>query len=111
MQALLCLPQINPVLVGALLPNAESAVEKNARETLHMLISSSNPQLLEELPYVSSSSHGKLNVLATASRSLYREIADLDYISSSSRTTVGLALFSEKTLVAGTGNVCTNTDV
>lgn len=25
--------------MGALLPNAESAVEKNARETLHMLIS------------------------------------------------------------------------
>ncbi|KAL0452765.1 UNVERIFIED_CONTAM: hypothetical protein Slati_1254600 [Sesamum latifolium] len=83
------IPPLNPDLVDPLLPNAESVVEKGARETLRMLISSSNqskPQLLEVLPSVLSSSNDKQNVLAAGSRGLYSGTIDVDAINNSLST-------------------------
>ncbi|KAL0359205.1 UNVERIFIED_CONTAM: hypothetical protein Sangu_0769900 [Sesamum angustifolium] len=94
------IPPLNPDLVDPLLPNAESVVEKGARETLRMLISSSNqstPQL-EVLPSVLSSSNDKQNVLAAGSRGLYSGTIDVDAINNS-LSSMGLVFLSEKSMM------------
>ncbi|XP_042028971.1 uncharacterized protein LOC121775936 [Salvia splendens] len=76
------IPPLNPNLVDPLLPNGESMVEKSARETLRMLINSSNqpnPRLLEVWPSVLSSSIDSHNILAAAgSRGLYIGTKDVE---------------------------------
>lgn len=84
------IPPLKPNLVDPLLPNGESMVEKSARETLRMLISSSNqakPQLLEVFPSVLSSSSSSSvdiqNMLAAGSRGLYSGSIDVEAFPSS----------------------------
>ncbi|KAL2548731.1 hypothetical protein Fot_10261 [Forsythia ovata] len=94
----------NPSLVEPLIPDAESVVEKGARETLRMLISSSNqpnPQLLDVLPSVLASSNDK-NILALGSRGLYSGTRDVGAISNN-MTTVGLASVSGKSMGGSIG--------
>ncbi|KAH6777830.1 hypothetical protein C2S52_006832 [Perilla frutescens var. hirtella] len=79
------IPPLNPNL-EPLLPNGESMVEKSARETLRMLISSSNqpkPQLLEVFPSVLSSSVDNQSILAAGSRGLYSGTIDVEAFPSS----------------------------
>ncbi|XP_073042250.1 uncharacterized protein [Primulina eburnea] len=90
---------LNPNLVDPL-PDAESMLEKGARETLRMLISGSsqpNSQLLDVLPSMLSSSDDKQNVIAAGSRGLYSGTINVDVLTQS-LTTMGLVLFSEKPL-------------
>ncbi|KAK4385363.1 hypothetical protein Sango_2660300 [Sesamum angolense] len=94
------IPPINSNLVDCRLPNAECTLEQSARETLRMLIGSSNQpssQLLEVLPSVLSSSEDKQNILVTGSRGLYSGIRDID-ATSSSKTTMELVFSTEKSL-------------
>ncbi|KAK6164358.1 hypothetical protein DH2020_001222 [Rehmannia glutinosa] len=81
-------PPLNPKLVDPLLPNPESLLEKSARETLRMLMS-----------------NDKQNVFATGSRGLYSGAGDVDAISSSSMTNMGLVFLSEKPF-----KICPNRD-
>ncbi|KAK4436543.1 hypothetical protein Salat_0818000 [Sesamum alatum] len=106
------IPPLNPDLVDPLLPNAESVVEKGARETLRMLISSSNqskPQLLEVFPSVLTNSNDKQNVLAAGSRGLYSGTIDVEAINNS-LSTMGLVLLSEKSTMGGIGKSCGSMD-
>lgn len=95
-------------LVDPMLPNADSVLEKGARETLRMLISSSssnqpNSQFLEVFPSVfSSGSNDMQNVLAAGSRGLYSGTIDVNSITSS-MSTMGLVLLSEKSVGGGGG--------
>ncbi|KAK6145461.1 LOW QUALITY PROTEIN: hypothetical protein DH2020_022281 [Rehmannia glutinosa] len=94
-----------PPLVDPLLPNSESTVEKSARETLRMLINSSNqpnPPLLNVLPNVLSSSNGEQNIFAAGSRGLYSGTRDVVAITNS-MSTMGLVLLSEKSMGGGIG--------
>uniref|UniRef100_A0A1D1YQR4 Uncharacterized protein n=3 Tax=Anthurium amnicola TaxID=1678845 RepID=A0A1D1YQR4_9ARAE len=81
-------PPLFPSIVNPLIPEAESAAEKNARETLRMLMASAptNPQLIKVLPAVLSTvsedfscvhgmNHGALVV---GSRGLYSGTKDVD---------------------------------
>ncbi|PIN15100.1 hypothetical protein CDL12_12263 [Handroanthus impetiginosus] len=90
------IPPLSSNLVDPLLPNAESMVEKSARETLRMLISSSNqpnPPLLGVLPSVDNQ-----NVLiAAGSRGLYSGTRDVGAIANS-MSTMGLVFLSEKSV-------------
>ncbi|XP_051122871.1 uncharacterized protein LOC127245835 [Andrographis paniculata] len=90
------IPPLNPKnLVDPLLPNTESMVERGARETLRMLISSSNQQnsqLLDVFPSVSSNDKG--SVLVAGSRGLYSGTRDVEVVNSSI-STVGLSFLSE----------------
>ncbi|CAI9772942.1 unnamed protein product [Fraxinus pennsylvanica] len=93
-----------PSLVEPLIPDAESVVEKGARETLRMLINSSNepnPQLLDVLPSVLTRSKDK-NVVSLGSRGLYIGTRDVGAISIS-MTTQGLASVSEKSMGGSVG--------
>ncbi|CAA3030769.1 uncharacterized protein LOC111376456 [Olea europaea var. sylvestris] len=99
------LSPFNPSLVEPLIPDAESVVEKGARETLRMLIRSSNgpnPQLLDVLPPVLTSSKDN-NILSLGSRGLYIGTRDVDAISNNSMTTRGLASVSEKSMGGSVG--------
>ncbi|KAL6531047.1 hypothetical protein OROHE_014116 [Orobanche hederae] len=80
-----------PSLLDPLLPNGESAVEKGARETLRMLISSSNQP-----------NNGEQNVFAAGSRGLYS--------GTDSMSTVGHVLLSEKSVGGGVGKRCLGRD-
>ncbi|KAL0303819.1 UNVERIFIED_CONTAM: hypothetical protein Sradi_6250000 [Sesamum radiatum] len=104
------IPPVNSNLVDRRLPNAESTLEQSARETLRMLIGTSNQpssQLLEVLPSVLSSSDDKQNILVTGSRGLYSGIRDID-ATSSSMTTVELVFSSEKSLEIVIGKRCSS---
>ncbi|KAI3470848.1 hypothetical protein Pfo_027511 [Paulownia fortunei] len=106
------IPPLNPNLVDPLLPNAESVVEKGARETLRMLLSSSNqpqPQLLDVLPSVLSSSNSQQNAFATGSRGLYSGTRDVDAFTNS-MSTMGLVWLSEKSMGTGIGKRCASRD-
>ncbi|KAL2227452.1 UNVERIFIED_CONTAM: hypothetical protein Sindi_2103900 [Sesamum indicum] len=103
------IPPVNSNLVDRRLPKAECTLEQSARETLRMLIGSSNQpssQLLEVLPSVLSSSNDKQNILVTGSRGLYSGIRDID-ATSSSLTTMELVFSSENSLEIGIGKRCT----
>ncbi|XP_042044280.1 uncharacterized protein LOC121790048 [Salvia splendens] len=89
------IPPLNPNLVDPLLPTGESMVEQSARETLRMLINSSNqphPRLLEVLPSVLSSSIDSHNIVAAGSRGLYIGTKDVE---ASSMSALGLVLLSD----------------
>ncbi|KAL0317107.1 UNVERIFIED_CONTAM: hypothetical protein Sangu_2125000 [Sesamum angustifolium] len=104
------IPPVNSNLVDRRLPNAECTLEQSARETLRMLIGSSNQpssQLLEVLPSVLSSSDDKQNILVTGSRGLYSGIRDID-ATSSSMTTMELVFSTEKSLEIGIGKRCSS---
>ncbi|XP_057788928.1 uncharacterized protein LOC131005844 [Salvia miltiorrhiza] len=97
------IPPLNPNLVDPLLPNGESMVEKSARETLRMLINSSNqpnPRLLEVLPSVLSSSIDSRSILAAGSRGLYIGTKDVE---ASSMPSFELVLLSENSAGPGAG--------
>ncbi|KAL0401239.1 UNVERIFIED_CONTAM: hypothetical protein Slati_4153800 [Sesamum latifolium] len=104
------MPPVNSNLVDRRFPNAECTLEQSARETLRMLIGSSNQpssQLLEVLPSVLSSSDDKQNILVTGSRGLYSGIRDID-ATSSSMTTTELVFSSEKSLEIVIGKRCSS---
>ncbi|XP_043701540.1 uncharacterized protein LOC122651993 isoform X2 [Telopea speciosissima] len=75
------IPSLHPNIVGPLMAETESVVEKGARETLRLLISSTqtNPQLMGVLPVLNSTDekHGNL---AAESRALYNGIGDVGAI-------------------------------
>ncbi|XP_031107174.1 uncharacterized protein LOC116011890 [Ipomoea triloba] len=75
------IPPLHPNLVSPLIPEAESVVEKSARETLRLLMNSSNQPhapLMSVLPSFLPSSEEKLSVLAGGSRGLYSGTIDID---------------------------------
>ncbi|XP_058109257.1 uncharacterized protein LOC131252627 [Magnolia sinica] len=82
-----------PNLVNSRIPDAESMVEKSARETLRLLISStqSSPQLIEMLPAVLTNTdenilcihEKKHNAMISGSRGLYSGAQDIDVVTNS----------------------------
>ncbi|KAL3523943.1 hypothetical protein ACH5RR_016777 [Cinchona calisaya] len=77
---------MRPNLVSPLIPEADSVVEKSARETLRLLINNSNqpnPPLMDVLPSVLSHGNEMQNILAAGSRGLYCGTRDVDAIASS----------------------------
>ncbi|XP_019191914.1 PREDICTED: uncharacterized protein LOC109186407 [Ipomoea nil] len=87
------IPPLHPNLVSPLIPEAESVVEKSARETLRMLMNSSNQPnapLMSVLPSFLPSSEEKLSVLGGGSRGLYSGTIDIDV------TTVSVAKISKR---------------
>lgn len=100
------IPPLKPNLVDPLLPKGESMVEKSARETLRMLINSSNqsnPRLLEVFPSVLSSSMDSQNILATGSRGLYIGSKDVEAARPSSMSAFELLVLSDTTVGGGVG--------
>ncbi|KAL8462935.1 hypothetical protein ACS0TY_033809 [Phlomoides rotata] len=90
---------LNPNFVDPLLPNTESVVEKSARETLRMLISSSNqnkPQLLKVFPSVLSSSVDDKKIFGS-NMGLYSGSGDVDAIPGS-MSSMGLVFLSGKSI-------------
>ncbi|KAJ4969704.1 hypothetical protein NE237_002803 [Protea cynaroides] len=79
------IPSLHPNLVSPLIPETESAVEKGARETLRLLISSSqtNQQFLGVLPVVLNSTDEKHGKLSAGSRGFYSGTRDVSAIESS----------------------------
>lgn len=85
------IPPLHPKLVSPLIPETDSMVEKGARETLRLLISSStqgNPQLMDVLPAVLASTDEKHGIHVTGSRGLYTGSSDVD----ASIDTIGIGL-------------------
>ncbi|KAK6933052.1 hypothetical protein RJ641_035946 [Dillenia turbinata] len=78
------IPPLHPKLVNPLIPETDSVVEQGARETLRLLISSSqsNPQLMDVLPVVLSNTTEKQS-LVVGSRGVYDGARDIDAITSS----------------------------
>ncbi|CAI9091641.1 OLC1v1026714C1 [Oldenlandia corymbosa var. corymbosa] len=75
-----------PNLSNPLMSETDSVVEKSARETLRMLINSSNQPngpLLGVLPSVLSNGNDMQNILAVGSRGLYSGTRDVDAIANS----------------------------
>ncbi|KAL2539904.1 hypothetical protein Adt_00882 [Abeliophyllum distichum] len=63
------IPSLGSDLVSPLIPDVESVVERGARETLRLLISSSNqpsPQLLDVFPSVLTNSSHRPNILSVS---------------------------------------------
>ncbi|KAF5738472.1 hypothetical protein HS088_TW13G01371 [Tripterygium wilfordii] len=80
------IPPLHPKLVSPLIAETESLVEKGARETLRLLISTSsqaNNQLMDVLPAVLTNSGEQQNIFVTGSRGLYTGVRDVDAIASS----------------------------
>lgn len=80
------IPPLHSNLVNPLISEAESVVEKGARETLRLLISGSsqtNPPLLDALPAVLTKVDENPSMLVTGSRGLYSGTRDVDVIASS----------------------------
>ncbi|XP_057981716.1 uncharacterized protein LOC131167012 [Malania oleifera] len=97
------MPPLHPKIVNPLIPEAESVVEKGARETLRLLISGSNqssPQLMDVLPAVLTNSDEKQSVLVTGSRGLYNGTRDVGALASSIAA-MGLASLSVRSVAAG----------
>ncbi|WCJ19787.1 hypothetical protein M5689_002062 [Euphorbia peplus] len=68
------IPPLHPNLVNPLISDTDSMVEKGARETLRLLLSSStqaNPQLISVFPAVLTSSEDRQGIHAIGSRGLY----------------------------------------
>lgn len=76
------IPPLHPTKLGnPLIPETDSMVEKGARETLRLLLSSSqtsNPQLIDVL----TSSSDKQSVVVAGSRGLYSGTRDIDVVPS-----------------------------
>ncbi|XP_027163681.1 uncharacterized protein LOC113763894 [Coffea eugenioides] len=80
------IPPMCPNLASPLVPEADSMVEKSARETLRLLINSSNqpnPPLMGVLPSVLTDGSQMENILSVGSRGLYSGTRDIDAITSS----------------------------
>ena len=96
-------PLLHPKLVGPMIPESESMVEKSARETLRLLIGSSGSHptssLMEVLPAVLSN-EDKSGIVVTGSRGLYSGTRDVDAIVSSFAT-ISLVPQSERSIVVG----------
>lgn len=94
------IPPLHPKLVNPLIPEPESIVEKGARETLRLLISSSTqggPQLMDVLPVVLTNSGGEH---VTGSRGLYSGSSDVNTIANS-MATIGLVSVSQSIVSGG----------
>ncbi|XP_016451881.2 uncharacterized protein LOC107776493 [Nicotiana tabacum] len=94
------LPPLHPSIVNPLIPQTESVLEKNARETLRLLINGSNQpstQLIDVLPSVLSSNEQTQNMLGTGSRGLYSGSIDVGTIANGFATR-GLMSLSERPL-------------
>ncbi|XP_010262776.1 PREDICTED: uncharacterized protein LOC104601212 [Nelumbo nucifera] len=78
------IPPLHPKFVNPLIPETESAVEKGARETLRLLISSTqtNPQLMDVLPAVLNSTD-KMHTMLVAGSCLYSGTRDVDAVANS----------------------------
>lgn len=106
------IPPLHPKLVNPLIPEPDSMMEKGARETLRLLISSSsqvNPQLMDVLPAVLMNTDEKKSVLATGSRSLYTGTKDVDVIANSIAT-MGLVSLSGSSMGNGDAKASGNSD-
>ncbi|KAF9676902.1 hypothetical protein SADUNF_Sadunf08G0051700 [Salix dunnii] len=109
------IPPLHSKLVNPLIPNtADSLLEKGARETLRLLISSTsqtNPQFMDFLPSVLTNTDQK-RVLATGSWSLYSGTRGVDAIANRIAT-MGLVSLSEYSIgdsVAEMSGSCDNTN-
>jgi hypothetical protein len=109
------IPPLHTKLVNPLIPNtADSAVEKGARETLRLLISSTsqtNPQFMDVLPAVLTNTDKK-SMLTTGSWSLYSGTRGVDAIANRIAT-MGLVSLSEYSIgdsVAEMSGSCDNTN-
>lgn len=97
---------LNANLMDPQIPDAESMLEKGARDTLRFLINSSNQpnsQLLEVFNPVLSSSDDKQNLLAVGSRGLYSGSRDVDAIANC-MTAMGLVSFPNKSSGSNNSN-------
>lgn len=78
------IPPLHPKLVNPMIPASD--VEKDARETLRLLISGSstgNPQLMNVLPVVLTDTDANQSLFLTGSRGLYSNTRDIDAIANS----------------------------
>ncbi|XP_022133922.1 uncharacterized protein LOC111006348 isoform X2 [Momordica charantia] len=78
------IPPLHPKLVNPMIPATD--VEKDARETLRLLISGSsqgNPQLMNVLPVVLTDTEASQGIFLTGSRGLYSNARDIDAIANS----------------------------
>ncbi|XP_038886409.1 uncharacterized protein LOC120076604 isoform X2 [Benincasa hispida] len=78
------IPPLHPKLVNPMIPTTD--VEKDARETLRLLISGSSPgnsQLMNVLPVVLTDSEANQSLFLTGSRGLYSNARDIDVIANS----------------------------
>ncbi|CAI9774866.1 unnamed protein product [Fraxinus pennsylvanica] len=101
---------LNPNLMDPQIPDAESMLEKGARETLRFLINSSNqpnPHLLDVLNPVLTSSDDKQNLPAVGSRGLYSR--DVDAIANC-MTAMGMVSFTDKSTGSNNSNRCVGRD-
>lgn len=97
---------LNPNLMDPKIPDAESMLEKGARETLRFLINSSNqpnPHLLDVLNPVLTSSDDKQNLPAVGSRGLYTGSRDVDAIANC-MTAMGMVSFTDKSTGSNNSN-------
>ncbi|GAB2299622.1 hypothetical protein Dimus_033686 [Dionaea muscipula] len=97
------IPPLLPKLVSPLISESESVVDKGARETLRLLISSSSQcttPLMDMLPAVLTSKEEKQGVLVAGSRGLYGGTTDFDAISRS-LAAAGLVPLSERSVGVG----------
>ncbi|GAB4827535.1 hypothetical protein Ancab_034419 [Ancistrocladus abbreviatus] len=97
-------------LVSPLIPEGESLVEKGARETLRLLISSSNQsttQLMDVLPAVLDNDDERQGILVAGSRGLYSGTSDVNSIAKSIAS-IGLVTLSESSLRCGNMKTCVN---
>ncbi|KAK9700060.1 hypothetical protein RND81_08G214600 [Saponaria officinalis] len=94
------IPPLHPNLMGPIIPEGESLLEKGARETLRLLIASSNGQpsasFIGVLPSVLSNENNQ-GIVVTGSRGLYSGISDVDAMVSSFAA-VGLSSMSERSM-------------
>lgn len=76
------IPPLRHNFISPLIPEAESVVEKSARETLRLLMNSSNQpnSLMDVLPSVIISSDERPNIFAAGSRGLYTGTRDVHAI-------------------------------
>ncbi|XP_057476250.1 uncharacterized protein LOC130764174 [Actinidia eriantha] len=103
------MPPLHPKLVNQLIPETDSALEKGARETLRLLISSSsqtNQQLMDILPSVLTNSDEKQRIIATGSRGFYSAASNVGAIANSIAA-MGLVTLSEKSTVESLVMKCT----
>lgn len=78
------IPPLHPKLVSPMIPTTD--VEKDARDTLRLLISGSSPgnsQLMNVFPVVLSDSEANQSLFLTGSRGLYGNSRDIDAIANS----------------------------
>lgn len=91
---------LHPTLVNSLGQETDSVVEKGARETLRLLLSSSsqtNQQLMNVFPSVLTSTDEKQSILVAGSRGFYTGAGDIGAIANSI-SAIGLVSLPEKSM-------------